>query len=78
MSKKFLFTACGILFSTIISAQNYITLFEDCNYKGKSYYLEAGTYRGYQMKIDNSNLDSIDDLLRELKKNSSVKEIDWT
>ncbi|HNV82424.1 MAG: MgtC/SapB family protein [Tenuifilaceae bacterium] len=32
----------------------------------------------YQMKIDNSNLDSIDDLLRELKKNSSVKEIDWT
>jgi putative Mg2+ transporter-C (MgtC) family protein len=32
----------------------------------------------YQMKIDNSNLDSIDDLLHELKKNSSVKEIDWT
>ena len=32
----------------------------------------------YQMKIDNSNLDRIDDLLRELKKNSSVKEIDWT
>ena len=59
MSKKFLFTACGILFSTIISAQNYVTLFEDCNYKGKSYYLEAGTYRGYQMKIDNDRLSSM-------------------
>ena len=38
------------------SAQNYVTLFADCNYQGKSFYLEAGNYRGYQMKVDNDQL----------------------
>lgn len=41
-----------------LSAQNYVTLFEDCNYQGKSYYLEPGNYRAYQMKIKNDQLSS--------------------
>ena len=41
------------------SAQNYVTLHEDCNYAGKQYYLEPGTYRRYQMKIDNDQLSSM-------------------
>lgn len=59
MSRKFLLAAGGILLSFLLSAQNYVTLYEDCNYKGKSYYLEAGTYRGYQMKIANDRLSSM-------------------
>lgn len=38
------------------SAQNYVTLYESCNYLGKTYYLEPGNYRGYQMKVDNDRL----------------------
>ncbi|HNA97512.1 MAG TPA: beta/gamma crystallin-related protein, partial [Chitinophagaceae bacterium] len=41
------------------SAQNYVTLHEDCNYAGKQYYLEPGTYKRYQMKIDNDQLSSM-------------------
>ncbi|MFN8290664.1 MAG: hypothetical protein U0U70_10430 [Chitinophagaceae bacterium] len=39
-----------------VQAQNYVTLYEDCDYKGKSYFLEPGNYRGYQMKIKNDML----------------------
>lgn len=37
-------------------AQNYVTLYEDCNYQGKIKTLEPGLYRLYQMKIDNDKL----------------------
>ena len=40
-------------------SQNYVTLHEDCNFQGKSYYLEAGNHRLYQMKIGNDRLSSI-------------------
>lgn len=54
----------SLLFSTVFilqiaSAQNYVTLYEECNYRGKSYFLEAGSYRTYQMKIDNDRLSSM-------------------
>ncbi|HUR66505.1 MAG TPA: peptidase inhibitor family I36 protein [Chitinophagaceae bacterium] len=59
MSRKFLLTlSCALLF-TVLTAQNYVTLYEDCNYRGRSYFLEAGTYRGYQMKISNDRLSSM-------------------
>ena len=50
--------AFSVLSVFTCTAQNYVTLFADCNYQGKSYYLEAGNYRGYQMKIDNDQLSS--------------------
>jgi hypothetical protein len=59
MSRKFLLTVSCALFVTVLSAQNYVTLYEDCNYRGRSYFLEAGTYRGYQMKINNDVLSSM-------------------
>ncbi len=37
-------------------SQNYVTLHEDCNYGGKSYFLETGTHKMYQMKIGNDQL----------------------
>ena len=43
------------LFSTAV-AQNYVALYEECNYLGKSKTLEPGLYRLYQMKIDNDKL----------------------
>jgi hypothetical protein len=45
-----------LFFVTASSAQNYVTLYEDCNYSGKMHYLEPGNYRLYQMKIDNDKL----------------------
>jgi hypothetical protein len=56
MCKKILCPVIFLFISTISSAQNYVTLYEDCNYKGKQYNLEAGTYSLYQMKIDNDKL----------------------
>lgn len=48
-----------VLFQTcLLSAQNYVTLHEDCNFRGKSYTLEAGTYRLYQLRIGNDRLSS--------------------
>lgn len=43
----------------IIFAQSYVTLHEDCNYGGKSYFLQPGTYSGYSMKIGNDKLSSM-------------------
>lgn len=48
-----IFIACAL------TAQNYITLHDQCNYSGKQYTLEAGSYRAYQMKISNDRLSSI-------------------
>ncbi|MBI5858813.1 MAG: hypothetical protein HZB42_14370 [Sphingobacteriales bacterium] len=56
MRKKILFLAVFSYLCLISSAQNFVTLYEDCNYTGKKHYLEAGTYRLYQMKIDNDLL----------------------
>lgn len=42
-----------------LSAQNYVSLYEECDYRGKSYFLEIGNYRTYQMKISNDRLSSI-------------------
>ena len=54
-----LFSAAFIFFQFTVTAQNYVTLHENCNYGGKAYFLEAGTYNLYQMKIDNDQLSSM-------------------
>ncbi|HEY6062290.1 MAG TPA: hypothetical protein VIV35_01705, partial [Chitinophagaceae bacterium] len=57
MSKKIFLPAIFLFASAVTSAQNnYVTLYEDCNYSGKSKFLEAGTYTMYQMKMDNDKL----------------------
>lgn len=48
-----------LLTSLPVLAQGYVTLHEECDFRGKSYILEAGTYRLYQMKIGNDKLSSI-------------------
>lgn len=49
-----------LFYSTGLSAQsNYVTLHEDCNYKGRQSVLEPGNYSTYQMKISNDRLSSI-------------------
>ena len=49
-----------LLFSSLLSvAQNYVTLHDQCNYSGRQYTLEAGSFRTYQIKIDNDKLSSI-------------------
>jgi hypothetical protein len=60
MHKKIFFPAIFLFAYAVTSAQNsYVTLYEDCNYTGKSKFLEAGTYSLYQMKIDNDKLSSL-------------------
>jgi hypothetical protein len=59
MTRIFLFIACCLFFVHASPAQNYVTIFQDCGYKGKSYYLEPGNYRLYQMKIENDKLSGI-------------------
>jgi hypothetical protein len=56
MCKKIFLPVIGLFFYIAASAQNYVTLYEDCNYSGKKHYLEAGTYKLDQMKIDNDLL----------------------
>ena len=59
MARKYFLTACCAFFILVASAQNYVTIYEDCNYRGKSYFLEPGQYRGYQMKMNNDRLSSM-------------------
>lgn len=59
MARKFLVIAGISLFQFCAEAQNYVTLFEDCSYKGRSYFLQPGNYRRYQMKIGNDRLSSM-------------------
>jgi hypothetical protein len=60
MHRKLILLAPLLLFFTMAIAQNYVTLYEDCNYTGKKHYLEPGTYSLYQMKIDNDKLSSLE------------------
>lgn len=54
------FLAALLLFACIpVAAQNYVTVYETCNYQGKSYTLGPGNYREYQMRIDNDRLSAI-------------------
>lgn len=59
MNRKLITTSVLLLTAAFVYAQNYITLHEDCNYGGKSYFLEAGTYKMYQMRIGNDRLSCI-------------------
>ncbi|MBI3140136.1 MAG: hypothetical protein HYZ15_16285 [Sphingobacteriales bacterium] len=59
MKRKLLTLAVLVMSVVSLTAQNYVTLHEDCNYRGRNYYLEAGTYRTYQMKIGNDKLSSL-------------------
>lgn len=58
---KFSITLLAIIFNSIdLSAQsNFITLHEDCDFKGKQSVLEPGNYSTYQMNIGNDKLSSI-------------------
>ncbi|MBL7730249.1 MAG: hypothetical protein JNM88_03660 [Chitinophagaceae bacterium] len=57
--KRTILTAVLVLSSLLVlTAQNYVTLHEDCSYGGKTFYLEPGSYRDYQMKIGNDKLSS--------------------
>src|SRR5437773_12168939 len=60
MYKKTFFLPIFLFVYAISSAQNnYVMLYEDCNYGGKSKFLEPGTYSMSQMKIDNDKLSCI-------------------
>jgi hypothetical protein len=59
MHRKFIILAPLLLLMTAAISQNYVTLYEDCNYSGKSKTLEAGTYNLSQMRIDNDVLSSM-------------------
>ncbi len=56
MCKKVILPAICLLTFAVASAQNYVTLYEDCNYSGRNKTLEAGMYRLEDMKIDNDKL----------------------
>ncbi len=59
MCKKSAFLFVFLFLSFITLAQNYVTLHDQCNYSGRQYTLEAGSFRTYQIKIDNDKLSSI-------------------
>lgn len=59
MCKKLLTLLCLIFIYNVTLSQDYVSLYDQCNYAGKRFTLEAGTYRLYQMKIDNDRLSSI-------------------
>jgi hypothetical protein len=59
MCKKSTFLFACLFVSIFSLAQNYVTLHDQCNYSGRQYTLEAGSYRTYQIKIDNDKLSSI-------------------
>jgi hypothetical protein len=56
MHRKLIFLAALLLLLTEAMPQNYVTLYEDCNYSGRRHNLEAGVYKLDQMKIDNDKL----------------------
>ncbi|MEO7924704.1 MAG: hypothetical protein ABIR30_13565 [Chitinophagaceae bacterium] len=48
-----------LLFITVASSAQNVTIYENCNYSGKKQYLAAGNYRAYQLNIANDNLSSL-------------------
>src|SRR4030095_10883525 len=59
MTRKLLWmTILAFVVSPVI-AQSYVTLYQDCNFRGISATLEVGNYRTYQMKIGNDKLSSL-------------------
>ena len=52
-------SATAVIFSLLAFPQNFVSLYEGCNYSGRKYTLEPGSYRLYQMKIGNDKLSSI-------------------
>ncbi len=59
MHKKILLSFILLFIYATVLAQNNVGLYEDCNYSGKKYYLAAGSYKKYQMQIDNDMLSSM-------------------
>ncbi len=60
MSRKIISWAILCFLSAPLLAQNHVSLYDQCNYSGRKYTLEAGTYRLYQMKIGNDRLSSME------------------
>lgn len=59
MCTKILLSFIFLYIYTTVVSQNNIGLYEDCNYSGKKYYLTPGSYKKYQMQIDNDMLSSM-------------------
>jgi hypothetical protein len=59
MGTKVIYLSACLFISFFSLAQNYVTLHDQCNYTGRQYTLEPGSYRAYQMKIDNDKLSSV-------------------
>lgn len=59
MYRKLILSAIAVIFSLLAFPQNFVSLYEGCNYSGRKYTLEPGSYRLYQMKIGNDKLSSI-------------------
>ncbi len=59
MCKKILLPFIFLFIYATLMAQNNVGLYEDCNYGGKKYFLAAGSYKRYQMQIDNDKLSSM-------------------
>ena len=57
-SKLSLLLSCLLVTGSLL-AQNYVSLYEDCQYGGRRYFLEPGSYRMYAMKIGNDRLSSL-------------------
>lgn len=61
MIRKIMMFVLALASITSISAQQYyVRVYDQCNFGGKGYTLEAGSYRLYQMKIDNDRLSSME------------------
>ncbi len=58
MKKRILFSS-AILFISVFSFAQRVTLYEDCNYSGRSSSLGVGRYTMYEMGIGNDHLSSL-------------------
>ncbi len=58
MNQKLFFASLLLSMQLIVTAQNYVTVHDQCNYSGRQYTLAPGSYTSSQMKIDNDKLNS--------------------